>query len=158
MTKINRITHWQPKMQPSVFFTVPLLYKTPLKHVILLANLLLIHLFVPGKDLQLSDKSSKHDLWQRLTWDMTLCLFQLLLNWRHFLGRWEPRCMLSLKAVMVWWVLTDRCLAGGQMPGHKCRHGEQAGRSKGGLAVACFYSATRSHSCQKQTFKSSQRG
>lgn len=58
----------------------------------------------------------------------------------------------SEQAVTVGWLLTDRCLAGGQMAVDKCKDGEQGRGSKGSLTIACFYSATGSHSSQTQTF------
>ncbi len=59
------------------------------------------------------------------------------------------------RVVMVWWVLTDKRLACGQMLVQKCRNRAQAGSSKGGLVISCLYSAIGSHSSQMQTSKSS---
>lgn len=44
----------------------------------------------------------------------------------------------SEEAVMVWWLLTDRCLAGGQMAADKCQDGEWSEGSKRSFDFASF--------------------
>lgn len=59
----------------------------------------------------------------------------------------------SEEAVMVWWLLIDRCLAGRHMAVDKCEDGEQSDGSKRSFEFACFFSATGPHSSQTQSFK-----
>ena len=75
------------------------------------------------KNLRRPTEGNKHVPLKWLTWDSTLWPFRRLPNWWHFLvaGSHSACSAGSESVVMVWWVLTDSCLAGRQMPGDKCK-------------------------------------